>query len=142
MLARVVVLLIGGCGRWGFGGMPDAGAHGDGGAADVARDGPPDAACTWGAFSAPVRLAGPINSSTDDWGPAISRDGTEIYFHSFRGASGTADLWHASRASIAVDFSAPTMIAALSTTTFQEASPTTSDAGLLIVFASTATGMR
>ncbi|HEX6125682.1 MAG TPA: hypothetical protein VFZ23_09970 [Pyrinomonadaceae bacterium] len=55
-------------------------------------------ACPW---SPPVNLGSVVNSSLIDGGPALSFDGTELYFMSNRaGGSGNQDLWVTRRAKL------------------------------------------
>lgn len=52
-------------------------------------------------WSAPVNLGPVINSASSDQGPAISKDGLTLYFHSNRpGGLGGFDMWVSQRASV------------------------------------------
>lgn len=54
----------------------------------------------YGEWSAPVRLAAPINTAAIENGPQLSRDGRSLYFASTRtdeGAQGSQDIWVAHR---------------------------------------------
>jgi hypothetical protein len=52
-------------------------------------------------WSAPVNLGPTINSSSNDYSPAISRNGRVLYFGSDRpGGFGGIDIWVARRASV------------------------------------------
>ena len=45
-------------------------------------------------WSAPVNLGPPVNSTFTEGGPAISKDGLSLYFHSERpGSLGSTDIW-------------------------------------------------
>jgi Tol biopolymer transport system component len=45
-------------------------------------------------FGEPVNLGPTVNSGASDWGPSVSADGLELYFHSNRlGGYGGGDIW-------------------------------------------------
>jgi len=110
-----VALVLGACGRIAFDPAP-----------------PPDA-CTFGAFSPPARLAGPIQSTQDDWGPTPTRGGLELFFYSFRTGSVAGDLYHATRPSLDADFSAALRVDELASDV-DDGSPTLTDDGLVLAF--------
>lgn len=59
-------------------------------------------------WSAPVNLGPVINSASSDQGPAISKDGLTLYFHSNRpGGLGAFDMWVSQRASVDDPWGAP-----------------------------------
>ncbi len=61
----------------------------------------PDAAPQFSAWSAPVNLGATVNSSSNDVGPAISKDGLSLFLGSNRsGGSGDFDLYVSQRASV------------------------------------------
>jgi len=49
-------------------------------------------------WSTPVNLGSIINSSSDDTGPALSKDGLSFYFTSTRTGFGAEDIWVSQRA--------------------------------------------
>lgn len=71
-------LALAACGRVGFDARQDAAA-------------PPDAACTWSAFSAPQKLPAVVQSAADDWFPTPTLG--ELYFYSY--PTGHAEIYHA-----------------------------------------------
>lgn len=101
-MRAVVLVLIAACGRIGFS------ERTGGDAADTA----PDAACTFGPWTPPVRHL-EISSNTIDNGPTLSPDGTSLYFHSSR--PGTQDLFFASRADPSGSFDAPVAVTGVNT---------------------------
>ena len=113
----VVPVLLIGCGRIGF--DPHS------------SDAPP--ACTLGDFGAPVRLAGPVNSSSDDWNGTPARGGLDLFMHSFRAGGQAAAPWEARRASTSDPFDTPVLIAELDTAGM-DAEPTPTEDGLTLVF--------
>jgi len=61
----------------------------------------PAAAPKYSDWSAPVNLGAVVNSTSNDQGPAISKDGLSLYFSSGRpGGSGGSDIWVARRDSL------------------------------------------
>ena len=99
------LLALAACGRVHF----DPGAPRDG-ASDVTTDAQIDA-CAFGAWSAPQLLTGPSDPGAGDFGPAISRDGTELYFTSDR--AGSLDLYVSQL--VSGSFGAPTSLSGLDT---------------------------
>jgi hypothetical protein len=100
----------------------------------------PDA-CTYSAFSAPVRLAGPINSAIDDWGPHPALGDTQLFFCSYISpALGECDLFYATRADPSSQFSAPIHISELASTSY-DGGPTVTDDGLDMIFYRTGLGL-
>ena len=60
----------------------------------------PTAAPDFSDWSAPVNLGPVVNSTFAEGGPAISKDGLSLYFHSERpGGEGSTDIWVSQRAS-------------------------------------------
>jgi hypothetical protein len=72
---------------------------------DDLKDAPADA-CTLGPFSTPVELA-ELDSPTDEFGPWLSDDRLDIYFASDRLDGANPQLFHAHRASAAMQFDPP-----------------------------------
>src|SRR5881397_2399601 len=67
---------------------------------------PPAAASPqWSDWSVPVWLGATINSSAEDSGPAVSKDGLALYFYSTRsGGVGGLDIWSSYRLHTHEDF--------------------------------------
>jgi hypothetical protein len=116
----VVAVMVGGCGRIAFD------------AIDVGDAGTADAACTFGPFSAPVKLPGPIQSSGDDWFPTPTRGELELYFYRFIGASADSDIVRATRADTGSPFSDAVQVGELESTVDDTSVALTED-GLTIV---------
>ena len=95
-------MLLCGCGRLGF----EARAS----PTDAPADTAPDAACTWTQFSVPTLLPGPVQSASDDWFPTPTRGELELYFYSYIGALGDAEIVRATRADTTSPFSAGTRV--------------------------------
>ncbi len=119
MVRLALLLALSGCGRIGF----------------TARstDAPADAECTWSPFSTPIALPGPVQSPDDDWSPTPTLGGLELYFFSYRAGSQGADIWYATRDSLADQFGTPVQASELDTTA-NEGAPTLSDDAVDIVF--------
>ncbi len=115
-----VYLVLVACGRAGFDALPDAG-----------RDAAPP--CTWSAFSAPQPLPAVVQSPDDDWYPTPAVGGLDLYFYSYRGGAGNADIWHTQRASLAATFDVPSTVAGIDTSA-NERAPTLTDDGLTIIY--------
>jgi Tol biopolymer transport system component len=71
----------------------------------------PTAAPKYSDWSAPENLGAVVNSSFNDQGPAISKDGLSLYFSSGRprpdGSSGGSDIWVSQRLSLEAPWSPP-----------------------------------
>ncbi|MGH9236560.1 MAG: hypothetical protein ACRD3G_00855 [Vicinamibacterales bacterium] len=68
----------------------------------------PNAAPGYSNWSAPVNLGPVVNSVFAEGGPAISKDGLSLYFHSDRpGGEGSTDFWVSQRASEGAPWGAP-----------------------------------
>ena len=92
-------------------------------------------------WSAPVSLGPVINSSASDQGPAISKDGLSLYFHTNRpGGLGGFDMYVAQRASVADPWGAPMNLGPTVNTTFDEGNPAFSRDGHFLFFQSTRPG--
>jgi WD40-like Beta Propeller Repeat len=88
-------------------------------------------------WSAPVSLGPIINSSASDQGPAISKDGLSLYFHSNRpGGLGGFDMYVSQRASAADPWGSPMNLGPTVNTTFDEGNPAFSRDGHLLFFQS------
>jgi WD40 repeat protein len=92
-------------------------------------------------WSPPVNLGTSINSTASDQGPAISKDGLSLYFHSNRlGGHGGFDMYVARRASVDDLWGAPVNLGAPVNTTFDEGNPAFSRDGHFLFFQSIRTG--
>jgi hypothetical protein len=128
-----VLAALGACGRIDFDRSPE---RGDGG--PLPSDGDLDAPtpCTFGPFGAPVTLPGPINSSVDEWTPAISASDLTLVFYSQRlSVPGDPDIWISTRPSASSEFEAATVITEVSSPDADHAPQLSADE-LVLVFAS------
>jgi WD40 repeat protein len=81
----------------------------------------PKAAPKYSGWTAPVNL-GAVNSTFADAGPAISKNGLSLYFHSERpGSLGSTDLWVSQRASQDEQWGPPVNVGTAVNTPFTEA---------------------
>jgi WD40 repeat protein len=93
------------------------------------------------AWDTPVNLGPVLNSSFDDGGPALSKDGRSLYFHSNRpGGFGDNDIWVSQRASVDDPWEPPINLGPIINTGFAETVPTFSRDGHWMFFASTQPG--
>jgi hypothetical protein len=84
-----------------------------------------------------VNLGQPINSSSDDSGPCISRDGLVFFFQSTRsGGYGGHDLWMATRRTIDDDWNAPVNLGRTLNSASDEILPAISADGSILLFCS------
>lgn len=120
----VIVIVLGGCGRYGFD------LHGDGG--------PPDA-CVLGAWTTPVPLT-VLNAAgaTNDTSPDLSADGLTLVFDS--GRNGEQDLFLSRRTAIGQPWQPPTFQAQASSVTDHDLGGQLSADGLTLYFTSARTG--
>jgi hypothetical protein len=82
----------------------------------------PKAAPEYSAWTAPVNIGAPVNSTFADAGAAISKDRLSLYFHSERtGSLGSTDLWVSQRASEDEPWGPPVNIGTAVNTPFIEA---------------------
>ncbi len=89
----------------------------------------------------PAQLAPNLNTASEDTRPNVRNDGREIVFDSNRpGTLGGNDIWTASRASTAGDWSAPLHFAGPINTAASETRASLSFDGLTMVFGSTRPG--
>jgi len=92
-------------------------------------------------WSAPVNLGPIINSASSDQGPAISKDGLTLYFHSNRpGGLGGFDMYVATRASVEDPWGAPANLGSPVNTAFDEGNPAFSRDGHSLFFQSVRPG--
>ena len=89
-------------------------------------------------WSAPVSLGPVINSAFSDQGPAISKDGLSLYFHSNRpgGLGGPFDMYVSQRASVDDPWGTPTNLGPPVNTVFDEGNPALSRDGHYLFFQS------
>ena len=88
-----------------------------------------------------INVGSTINSSYHDFSPWISADGLSLYFASVRpGGSGDFDLWVATRASMADDWSIPANLGATVNSSAKEWFPCISADGLTLYFTRGLTG--
>ena len=84
----------------------------------------PTAAPKYSDWSAPVNLGAVINSSFNDQGPAISKDGLSLYFSSGRpGGFGGSDIWVSQRASQEAPWDSPINLGGVVNTAANESIP-------------------
>jgi hypothetical protein len=80
------------------------------------------AAPQYSAWTAPVNVGAPVNSTFADAGAAISKDGLSLYLHSERtGTLGATDLWVSQRASEDEPWGVPVNLGSAVNTPFVEA---------------------
>ena len=115
MVRVVVVLALAGCGRIAFDLVPPT-------------DG---TACTWTAFSTPTALPGPVQSTEDDWAPTPTLGGLELFFYSYSNTT-NAEIYDATRPSLADAFGAPVAVTELNTTDDAGGTTLTDDADDII----------
>jgi Tol biopolymer transport system component len=88
-------------------------------------------------WSAPVNLGPVINSASSDQGPAMSKDGLTLYFHSNRpGGLGGFDMYVSQRASVDDQWGAPMNLGPTVNTSFDEGNPAFSRDGHSLFFQS------
>jgi Tol biopolymer transport system component len=134
------LLVLGcGCGRIGFDTAGGDGGIDDGLAGDGVADGLGDAAVL-GPFLAPTPVPELNLPGTNTEDPSLTDDRLEIVFASTRaGGLGGVDLWTATRASPTGTWSAPVLIAGMSSTS-DDTTPEITGDGLVLLFASSRTG--
>ena len=92
-------------------------------------------------WSTPASLGPLINSGSSDQGPAISKDGLSLYFHSNRpGGLGGFDMYVSRRATVDDPWGAPMNLGAPVNTVFDEGNPAFSRDGHLLFFQSVRPG--
>jgi hypothetical protein len=93
-----------------------------------------------GAWSEPVNLGAPVNSSVSEFNVFLSPDGHSLYFNSPRpGGVGLGDIWVARRECDECPWAAPVNLTVINTP-FTDSSPSISDDGHLLFFASNRPG--
>ena len=93
------------------------------------------------AWSAPVNLGSVVNSASMDYGPALSGDGSSLFFASDRqGPVGNTDIWVTERATPTAAWGAPVRLGATINTSATEGVPSLSTDGHWIFFASNRAG--
>jgi len=92
-------------------------------------------------WSQPANLGDAVNSSFQETLPALSRNGSSLYFASDRpGGAGGEDLWVARRAGKDAPWEAPVNLGAVINTAFNERSPELSRDGHFLFFATNRPG--
>jgi hypothetical protein len=92
-------------------------------------------------WSTPTNLGSVINSGLSDQGPAISKDGLSLYFHSNRpGGLGGFDMYVSQRASVDDPWSSPLNLGPTVNTAFDEGNPAFSRDGHFLFFQSVRPG--
>lgn len=87
-------------------------------------------------WTPPLNVGETVNSSFNEFLPALSRNGLSLYFASDRpGSLGAEDLWVSQRERRGAPWSEPVNLGALLNTTFNERSPELSRDGHLLFFA-------
>jgi len=89
-------------------------------------------------WAAPTNLGPIINSASSDQGPAISKDGLSLYFHSNRpgGLGGPFDMYVSQRASVDDPWGPPINLGPPVNTVFDEGNPALSRDGHFLFFQS------
>lgn len=92
-------------------------------------------------WSEPVNLGALVNSSSNECGPALSKDLLSLYFHSPRpGGFGAVDIWVSQRGCRDCPWEAPVNLGPVINTPGVDISPNLSIDGHLLFFASTRPG--
>ncbi len=107
--------MLAACGRVGF----------DARTPDATSDASP---CAWSAFSVPQKLPAVVQSASDDWFPAPTLQGSELYFYSY--PTGHGEIFHAA----AAPYGAPGEVSELAQGTNDIKWPTLTDDALVIVY--------
>lgn len=101
----------------------------------------PSAVPVFSEWSSPVNLGATINSASVDSGPALSKDGRALYFHSNRpGGLGGNDIYVARRNSVDEPWGAPVNLGPAVNTSFEERAPNFSRDGHYVYFVSNRPG--
>jgi hypothetical protein len=101
---------------------------------------PPIASPKYTDWSTPVSLGTEVNSPFADFGPALSKDGLQLYFVSDRPGWGAFDLWVSWRDAIESPWSAPVNLGPNVNTEFVEGPPHLSIDGHWLIFNSNRPG--
>jgi hypothetical protein len=94
----------------------------------------------FGPWSAPIHLGPVVNSTLNDAGPAISRDGRSLYFHSARAGAANANLYVSRRAAIDLPWETPINLGPIVNSGVPDAGPTLSKNGHFLFFGSIRSG--
>jgi Tol biopolymer transport system component len=94
------------------------------------------AAPRYSEWSAPQNLGAVLNTSFNDDGPGLSRDGRSLYFTSTRPGFGTEDIWVSQRPSADAPWGAPQNLGPVINTAAQERVPNFSRDGHWMFFGS------
>ncbi len=93
------------------------------------------------AFGTPVNLGSRVNSSDNEYDPAVSADGLELYFQSSRpGGKGDSDLYVARRASVQDEWQTAANLGPVVNSAAAEFGPSLSSDGLTLYFNSNREG--
>lgn len=107
----------------------------------VMTQAPPAHAQKYSDWSTPVSLGPVINSASSDQGPAISKDGLSLYFHSNRlGGFGGFDMYVSQRVSVDEPWGSPMNLGPVVNTAFDEGNPAFSRDGHFLFFQSIRSG--
>jgi Tol biopolymer transport system component len=98
------------------------------------------AAPSYSEWSPATNLGGAVNSSWDDSGPGLSKDGLSLYFTSTRPGFGKEDIWVSQRASATDPWGAPANLGPTINTTEFERVPNFSRDGHWMFFGSSRLG--
>jgi hypothetical protein len=100
-----------------------------------------EAASKFSDWAAPVNLGPVVNSTFNDFGPAVSKDGLSLYFSSDRpGGLGPNDIWVSQRDSADDAWGPPVNLGAPVNTAFEERTPNFSRDGHWMFFVSNRPG--
>jgi beta-lactamase regulating signal transducer with metallopeptidase domain len=89
-----------------------------------------------------INLGPKVNSSANDWGPSISTDGLELFFHADgeRGGVGGYDIWVTTRSATNEDWGEPVNLGTVVNSMVNDGGPCISADGLSLYFASMRSG--
>lgn len=144
MRIAAIVLVICGCGRYGFEGERRDGDAGDGGDGDeVGASDEGGTSCTWGPWSAPTPVEG---FEGGDWerSPVQRTDRLELVFARYEVVNSVinAQLRSSTRSSTSVPYGAGGPVVELNDLTRDDIDPSLSADGRVVMFTSERTGMR
>jgi Tol biopolymer transport system component len=136
MRCWLCVVLVAGCGRWGF-----STRSGDDAASDGAADTITDAGiCHSGAWSTPQLIANTATLSEES-DPSISPDELTLYFNSNRSPGVGRAIWQSTRATKTDPFGMPTLVGEFDSPQ-DDRDPAISADGLTMYFMSTRSGVE
>jgi len=105
-------------------------------AAASGEAGSDQATCEGTSFGASTRLSSVSVPVEDDWEPALSADGLELFLASWRaGGKGQSDIWRATRTSLTATFSTPVPVAEVNSAAY-DAHPWIAADGRTLLFVS------